>query len=84
MDLDPKEYGLPASTKLELIDQDTIALVIKRKSRLIMADGKRILEKVAKIKQVQSSVSVQLVTTAPICSKTKNVLLNQDIKVIHI
>jgi len=48
--LDPKEFGLPPLTVIEQVDGDTIALVIDRKSCIIMADGKRILEKLRKIK----------------------------------
>jgi hypothetical protein len=37
----PKEFGLPARTVIEQIDKNTIALVIDRKSRIIMSDGKK-------------------------------------------
>lgn len=38
--LEPKEFGLPARTVIGQIDENTIALIIDRKSRIIMADGK--------------------------------------------
>lgn len=80
MELNPKEFGLPARTLLEQIDDDTIAIVINRKSRIIMADGKKILEKAQKIKDVQPSVTVVLKTTAPICSKTIKFLESERIQ----
>ena len=71
MKLDPKAYGLPARTHLEKLEDHTIGLIIDRKSRIIMADGKKILEKAQSIKKVAPSTQVVLVTTAPICSKTE-------------
>ena len=82
MILDPKEFGLPARTVIEQIDQDTIALVIDRKSRIIMADGKKILEKLGKIRAGQPSVGIALKTTAPVCSKTKTFLESHGVKLI--
>ena len=69
--LDPKEFGLPPRTVVEQVDGDTIALVIDRKSRIIMADGKKILEKLRKIRSTQPLINIALKTTAPVCSKTK-------------
>jgi len=74
MKLNPKEFGSPARTVIEHIDKDTIALAIDQKSRIIMADGKKILEKLSKIKEARPSVGVVLKTTAPVCSKTKTFL----------
>ena len=82
MKLDPKEFGLPHRTVIEQIDGDTIALVINRKSRIIMADGKKILEKLSKIKEDQPTMSIALRAAAPICSKTKNFLESHGVKLI--
>ncbi len=80
--LDPKEFGLPARTVIEQIGDDTIALVVDRKSRIIMADGKKILEKLNKIKNDQSGVGIALKTTAPVCSKTKAFFKSEGIRLI--
>ena len=45
MTLTAKQFGLPVKTALEQIDDKTIAIVVNRKSRIIMADGKKIAEK---------------------------------------
>ena len=79
MTLSAKQFGLPARTVLEQIDDNTIAIVIDRKSRIIMADGKKIAEKSQKIQEVLPSTAVVLKTTAPVCSKTFTFL--QDIGV---
>ena len=68
--IDPKSFGLPARTTIEEIDSGTLAIVIKRKSRIIMADGKKILAKVNKIKTARPGINVLLKTSTPICSKT--------------
>ena len=60
--LDPKEFGLPARTVIEQFEGDIIALVIDRKSRIIMGDGKKILEKLRKIKDTHPQVKVSLKT----------------------
>ncbi len=68
--IDPKEFGLHARTVLEQVDEHTVALVMDRKSRIIMADGRKIVEKVEKIQKARPRVSVVLKTSAPVCSKT--------------
>ena len=83
MNLSPKDFGLPARTILEQIDENTIAIVMNRKSRIIMADGKKILEKVQAIKAVQPALSVALKATAPICSKTIKFLETEGIGLIQ-
>ncbi|MBT8333703.1 MAG: hypothetical protein HKP41_11850 [Desulfobacterales bacterium] len=81
---DPQEYGLPARTIIEQIDPHTVALLIDRKSRIIMADGKKVLEKVKKIKHVRPAMVVALKTSAPVCSKTKKFLEAEGIQLISI
>lgn len=79
--IDPRRFGLPARTTLEEIDDQTLALVINRKSRIIMADGRKILEKIEKIKKVRTDVRVTLKTSAPVCSKTSAFLSTHGIQV---
>ena len=58
-----------------------MAIVIDRKSRLIMADGRKIIAKAKKIKALRPETDLSLRTTAPICSKTKLFLEENDIEV---
>lgn len=81
--IDPREFGLPARTVLEQVDSDIIAIVMMRKSRIIMADGRKILAKAEKIRQARPEVEVQLITAAPVCSKTLQFLTGQGIQVIQ-
>jgi hypothetical protein len=80
--LDPKTFGLAPRTVIEQIDDNMIAIVMDRKSRIIMADGKKILEKLDTIKKSLPRVRVALKTTAPVCSKTKAYLEGEGIQLI--
>ena len=79
--IDPKPYGLPPSTKLEQVGTNQYDIVIQRKSRIIMKDGEGILAKVNKIRNHVPNAKVGLKTSAPVCSKTKAFLEEQDISV---
>lgn len=76
--------GLQRRTIIEKISPDTIAIVINRKSRIIMADGRRIVANAAKIIKTEPGTKVVLKTTAPVCSKTKHFLAEHKIGVIHV
>lgn len=71
MELSPAAYNLPARTTLVQVSENHIAIVVDRKSRIIMADGKKLLDKTIKIKEAAPNLYVSIVTTAPVCSKTK-------------
>jgi len=84
MNLSPKDFGLPPRTVLEEIDKNKIAIVINRKSRIIMADGRKILDKVKIIQKAQPGTSVVLKTTAPVCSKTTRLLEEEGVGLIRL
>ncbi len=79
--VDPEEFGLHARTVLERVDDRTLALVMERTSRIIMADGRKILDKAARIRRQQPDTRVLLKTSAPLCSKTLAVLKDAGISV---
>ena len=80
--IDPKEFGLPPKTIIKKLGSNHYALVINRKSRVIMADGKKLAEKADKIKTVQPGIKVSLKSTGPVCSKTIRFLAEQGIDLI--
>lgn len=80
--LDPIRFVLPSRTVIEQVDDHTIAIVISRKSRIIMADGQKILDKAAAIQAASPPVTVALKTTAPVCSKTKVFLEEAGVRVL--
>ena len=79
---DAKKFGLTPRTCLERESEDHLVLIIDRKSRLIMADGRRITEKVNKIRSVQSGCKVSVKTNAPVCSKTRAFLSEKGINIM--
>ena len=80
MNLDPKKYGLNARTVLIENEQKEIIIVINRKSRIIMKDGRKILEKARKIQQ-QENKTISVSTGAPVCRKTKQHLQKNGIEI---
>lgn len=81
--IDPVCYNLSGRTVLERIGPQHIAIVIDRKSRVIMADGKKVLAKAERIKEKEAKIKVSLRTSAPVCSKTLKFLLEHQIHVIE-
>ena len=80
--IDPKQFGIPGKTVIEKLDDNHYVLVIDRKSRIIMADGRKIVEKAEKIKKVKPGVRISLKSSAPVCSKTIPYLAEQGIDLI--
>jgi len=81
MIIDPKEFGLPSKTIIEQRGKDHFAIVISRKSRVIMSDGRTILDKAKKIKDVRPHAKISLKISAPLCSKTKKFLEDKGISI---
>jgi len=81
--IDPKLFSLPPSTKLKQIGSNQFDIIIQRKSRIIMKDGKGVLAKVDKIKHHVPKAKVSLRTSAPVCSKTKAFLKERGISVLE-
>ena len=78
--LDAKQLGVSPKTKI--IDRGAfIAIVVERKSRLIMKDGEKIIEKAKAIQKVKNR-PVYLQTAAPVCGKTKRHLEKHDVLII--
>jgi len=81
--LNSKEYGLNTRTVVGLFD-NSIVLIKDRKSRIIMKDGRQILEQVDSIKKYKIDTQVGLATNAPICSKTTKFFKENEIEVFHL
>lgn len=79
--LSPKAFGLSPGTVIEQLGDSTIALVIDRKSRIIMADGRKIVEKISAIRQHLPAYRVILKTSAPLCSKTSNMFAEAGVEI---
>jgi|TARA_B100000408_G_scaffold20297_1_gene13821 hypothetical protein len=81
--IDPKKYNLPPRTTLYK-KTDHIFIIIDRKSRIIMKDGRRISEIAKSILSMDPGVHIRVATSAPTCSKTKEYLRQVDIEVLEL
>jgi hypothetical protein len=77
--IDPKRYKLSSRTILRQIGKNNISIIINRKSRIIMKDGQRILKQAQAIHRINSNMIITVITSAPICSKTRSFLLEKNI-----
>ena len=80
VNIDPKKYGLHPRVKLKGSGKE-IFILIERKSRVIMKDGNRILQMAEKIKQASPTKKISVLSTAPVCRKTEQLLLKNNITV---
>ena len=80
--IDPKTYNLPLRTKLLENNSGSLFILIDRKSRVVMKDGHRIVKIAEDIKKINQNKKISLLTSAPVCSKTKKYLLKCSISVL--
>ncbi len=76
--IDPKNYNLHPRVKV-LGKDKRVFIVIDRKSRVIMKDGHRIVKMAKQINQVEADKEVSVLSSAPVCKKTKKFLLENNI-----
>ena len=77
--IDPTQYNLSSRVDLRQDRSGDLLIVIDRKSRIIMKDGIRVLGMVKKINKIDPKKNISVRTSAPICSKTKKLLLENNI-----
>ena len=61
----------------EQVDAETFVLTINRKSRIIMKDGRKLLEKMRPVRANIPNARIEIRVTAPICSKTEQFLIGE-------
>lgn len=79
--IDPHELGLSPRAEINQIGPKQYAIVKNRKSRLIMSDGRKILEQAKQIQKMVKGAHVMLKTNAPLCSKTIAFLKDNKISI---
>ncbi len=79
--IDPVQFGLSSRTQLEDAGGGNIALIMRRKSRIIMKDGGKILEIQKKVLKNKKYKKLILKTDAPVCSKTQKLLTDAGIHI---
>jgi len=79
--IDPKKYNLSSRVILKESSNEQIFLIINRKSRIIMKDGNRILDIIQKIKTIEKDKNTLVLTSAPVCSKTRQFLNKNKVEI---
>jgi len=82
--VNPKTYNLSSRIKLLKDSAGSLFIVIDRKSRIVMKDGSRIIKTAEHIKKVNQNKKISLLTSAPVCSKTKILLSKNNISVLSL
>ena len=80
--INPTEFGITGKTIIEQVGKKHYVIVISRKSRIIMADGRKLLEKFNLIKKAMPGAKLSLKTITPVCSKTTAFLKDHKIEII--
>ena len=80
-EINPLTVGAPPRSKLAIDLNKNIYIVKNIKSRIIMKDGIKIVD-IAKSIKAQKNTKKFLATTAPVCSKTKRHLEENQIKTV--
>ena len=81
-EIDSKSAGASTRSVIGKDSKNHLYIIKNIKSRIIMKDGYKILQTAKQIKDKTNS-SVSLATTAPVCSKTKRFLNENDIRIIY-
>ena len=79
--INPKRHNLSQRLNLQQNELNELFIIIDRQSRIIMKDGHRILKMVNRIQSIEKDRHVSVLTSAPVCSKTKTFLSNHSIPV---
>ena len=79
--IDSSTLGISKRTQVAEGKDRNYYIIKNIKSRIIMKDGKKIVE-TASIIRNQTNKQVFLATTAPICSKTKIYLKSKNIQIV--
>ena len=81
--LNPKDYNLGSRLVLLQLSENEIAIVKKRKSRIIVKDGMQILEQANAIKEIKPEVKISIIILGNnICSKTVKLLSQSNIIIV--
>lgn len=81
--IDPSKYGLAKRIKIVEISKNHLGILKMRKSRIIMKDGKQIMEVADIIRNKIYNLQISLIISGPICSKTIKLLNSNSIDVIR-
>ena len=77
-----EKFGLPKNTQIEVLGANHLAIVKMIKSRIISKDAEKIVEMVGLIRQKEPNTEVSLICSGNICSKSIQLLENNQIGIL--
>ncbi len=80
----PKNFGLTPRTMVGQYYSNHRVLIKDRKSRVIMKDGRQILEQIQIIKNKEPNFKISLATNALVCGKTTTFLKEKGIEILSL
>ena len=78
------KFGLPGRTDLEKTGRNHYSILIKRKSRILLKDGEKIIEKIKILHEFVPGAKIDLMISSPICSKAVQLLKDNAIDIVRI
>jgi len=78
-----EKFALPKRTQLIQLNANTVGIVKKRKSRIIMKDSKQIVDLAKQIRKVDNKLNIMLIISGPICSKSIKYLGEHKIGILE-
>lgn len=82
--IDSKRFGLSPRATIGQLLQNHFVIIKDRQSRIIMKDGRQILEQIQQIKKHTQNSKVSLATNAPVCGKTTKYFNEEGIKIYNL
>ncbi len=79
--IDPGIFGISGRPLIEKTGPASYTIVINRKSRIIMSDGKKISAMAEKIRATVREAEISLKSSAPVCGKTRKYLTELGIEI---
>ncbi|MCJ7801473.1 MAG: hypothetical protein MUP82_03845 [Candidatus Marinimicrobia bacterium] len=79
--LDPSKFGLSTRALIGKYSNNHFVLIKDRKSRIIMKDGRQILEQVEKVKSHAPEAEINIATNTRVCGKTTKFLNEKGIRI---
>lgn len=84
MNLNIEDIKIPRGTDIKISAPETLSIIKKRKSRIIMKDGEKLLSLASDLKAKNPGYRIIFRTDAPVCSKTEKYLNENGIEVYGI
>lgn len=83
METNPTNYNLPQRTQLKELGFNKLGILKIIKSRIIQKDAAKIIDTANQIRKTNPDLSISLICTSNICSKSVALLKSEGIDIIY-